>query len=384
MRFFYYIGQSTHPVTPQSPFWEAPLPLCPTSAGGDHRHGITTGEYFSTARNFLSRGCFQPLLQAVRTLYPVDANPEFPEAVRIFLVKHGEFYHPSRIQVQVGEEAYDLVLNVAVSDAGMALVEREYQILKSFERSRPYGFLPRVFEYGEEKTSKTSPLRMFLGEWFKGFHEFHLSVKSESNNPGIVVWDDVAGDYFLDDLQTRTAYERISKILTLYYNPMTFEQIGSWHHAAGDFILSVTAGRIDLRLITIRRYAPMMNGSSSDPAELLDGLLLFLLILSIRMRVDRFDGTGDYAWAPDTAVTATVMGFAEGLVQQAAKDEIPFELINGFYRYLSSFSYSDLLEWASLAVDRLYPPGSEAAVIKVHLGDHIKTLKQAIEYGLWR
>jgi hypothetical protein len=381
MRFSFYISQSQYPLARQDPNWAIPLPLSrqPVDLANSKARstGVTTGDYFTAAASFLSKNRFEPILSAVQSLFNVAGAPGCLETIGIFLVKHGEFYHPSRVEVKLSGKTYSFVLNVAVSQAGIALMERENQLLRRLGECCPNGFLPRVFSYAQASVQKKSPVSMFLAEWFEGFYEFHLSQKPGYRGLGIVVWDD-AGNYFLDDAQAAAIYEQASKILTLFYNPISFEQIFSWHHAAGDFILKADGKGIELKLITVRNYMPLTQTTPKDAGDFLDGLLMFLLILSIRMRLDRLDGTGESAWAPDLAVKATVSGFAQGLNQQAEADIIPFDLVKGFYQYVSAFSFSGLLEWASLIVERFHPDGPEIALIKSNLFNHVKMLHACI------
>ena len=94
-------------------------------------------------------------------------------------------------------------------------------------------------------------MAMFLGEWFSGFNEFHLSRDPATGQGRILVWDYGAGDFFLSPEQAAGVYKEAAKILTAYYNLETFEQIFSWHHAAGDFVLKLEKGRMKVRLITV-------------------------------------------------------------------------------------------------------------------------------------
>ena len=100
---------------------------------------------------------------------------------------------------------------------------------------------------------------MFLGEWFEGYNEFHISLDPADEKHKIIVWDHEHGNYFLSTDQTKALYRQAAKILTCYYNVETFEQISSWHHAAGDFVLKCQNDEIDLKLITVRQYRPMFG-----------------------------------------------------------------------------------------------------------------------------
>ena len=105
-------------------------------------------------------------------------------------MKHGEYYHPAKIEALFGEKVFSFVLNVAVSNAGLSLIDKEYDILSHLQDSFPYPFIPRVFDLGEKTTIQGLPIKIFIGEWFDGFHEFHLCHRPENDQLGIVVWND--------------------------------------------------------------------------------------------------------------------------------------------------------------------------------------------------
>ena len=60
-------------------------------------------------------------------------------------------------------------------------------------------------------------------------------------------------------------YRQAAFILTLYYDVETFEQIFPWHHAAGDFVVKADEGAVDVRLVTARQYAPMIEPNDDMP-----------------------------------------------------------------------------------------------------------------------
>ena len=108
-------------------------------------------------------------------------------------------------------------------------------------------------------------------------------------------------------------------------------------------------------LISIRKYGPLIENVNKDLGTVLDALLIFLLQLSIRMRLDRLDGVGEYVWADIWAVKGTVSGFFKGLRMQVNAGFVPIEIIDGFKAYLSSFKHADLLDWSTSIVDQMHP-----------------------------
>jgi hypothetical protein len=179
-------------------------------------------------------------------------------------------------------------------------------------------------------------------------------------------------------------YHQISKILTCYYKPFTTEHISRWHHAAGDFVIRCTDNRVDVRLITIRRYDPMLKMGKSPETitdrteQTLAALLIFLISLSIRMRLDRLDGIGDMAWADDTAVLGVWSGFLEGLAENRFPSVLLENPVKQFEVHLSSYSVADILELAETIASTLSVGPQEKALIEKQFSRHMETLLETI------
>jgi hypothetical protein len=163
-------------------------------------------------------------------------------------------------------------------------------------------------------------------------------------------------------------------ILTSYYDLETFEQILPWSHGAGDFVLKLVEGRIKLRLVSARGYTSLIKDKNRDPQSILEALLVFLLNLTIRMRLDRIDGTGDVVWSDDFAVEETISGLFQGL---ALKPPIPLfadPLDVCFKGYLSFWAEKELYDLAETIVN-LYDSGSpDVPVMRKNLKAHVKIL----------
>ncbi|MFC1816108.1 hypothetical protein ACFL0M_09230, partial [Thermodesulfobacteriota bacterium] len=232
-----FVYTSTHTnqlISKSSPIWTEPLPLSRNSFSDrlkeESRKDVRYQDYFRAARIFLERNHYEKLTGAATFLLKRVITPEEIEAIHICLEKHGEFYHPARIEIIGQGFQIPLVLNVAVSDNGKNRIEAEYNNLKRLNKKFSYAFLPIVYGRGDVLLKDSGfEIRMFLGEWFEGFNEFHLSRDPKVGKNKIIVWDPVQGNFFLSSAQTATLYQQAAKILTCYYNVETFEQIFSWH-----------------------------------------------------------------------------------------------------------------------------------------------------------
>lgn len=296
------------------------------------------------------------------------------EELLISSEKHGSDYHPARIEVMVGDLCAVFVMNVALTARGRARLGREFEALEHLNKKHDFPFLPRTYFQGE---AFHTPMPMFLADWFQGYHEFHLSMDKEDNSQGLVLWDTERGHYRLSEPQVRQVYHQSARILTLYYDLETFEQIFPWHHAAGDFVVKKQGEAIDVKLITVRQYASMLEPSQGLSVQ--EALLLFLLNLSLRMRLDRLDGVGAVAWADDGCVDATVEGFLAGLRAKEREGVIETGFVGRFVSYPGSLAIEDLADGFSAIVDAYDQRAPDLPVIRGHCQSHILKFHSALQ-----
>ena len=386
-RISFYISHSEEPVTEDSQIWNAPIPLRLDSLikhDGDWE-SVSHAAYFQGVRTFLEADSFEVITRAVSRQLNRDVTAPDIEEIRVRLEKHGEFYHPCRIETVVDQQQLSFVLNVAVSEIGRRFIEAEFHFLKRLNTEQPFHYLPQAYGFGRTAGSNGQNFAMFLGQWFDGYHEFHISIDPIDKTPKIMVWDDARGRFFLAVEQTQTLYAQVSKILTAYYNLESFEQIFSWHHAAGDFIVKVENEKLELRLVTVRRYAAIFEKQQDtrttpvDPQQILQALLIFFLSLSIHMRLDRLDGIGEMVWSDSIAVEATLIGFLEALSMKPDIPGLPDSPLACFIAYLASFTEGDLIDLTAAIVNRfnLQMPG--LAIIKENIRPHVEALHAAIQ-----
>ena len=384
-RFSYHIQPFETYICPHSDCWKKRLPLSRQMSGSNHAEiSMTYGEYFSVARAFFERDDCEMLCSALTARLGQTITPRDLREIRIILEKHGEFYHPARIQTAVDGHTFCFVLNIAVSESGNRYLKDEYHILKRLSDEFVVSFLPRVYIFDEIDFGAKRKIRMFLGDWFEGYHEFHLSRDTSDNQFKICVWDDANGRLFLTREQTNALYTQAAQIMTCYYNLQTFEHIAAWHHAAGDFVVKLDQGGLDLKLITVRKYAPLFQDvndqeNAAENAELvLQALLIFFLNLSIQMRLDRIDGIGGFVWSETWVAQTTVAGLFEGLAPKRTVPFLPDSISACFKSYLSVCTQADLLDLSEFLVSTHYLSKPEIALIKQNLPEHVQTLYRAI------
>ncbi|MBW2642349.1 MAG: hypothetical protein JRC89_03015 [Deltaproteobacteria bacterium] len=125
---------------------------------------VSYGDYFTAVQNFLKQDRSEIIIRAISQHMHREVTSQDIKEIRIFLEKHGEFYHPARIETVLHETAISFVLNVAISDTGKSYIQREYDLLKQFDEDFPFSFLPKVYGQGcvsitgRDITNSTFPL----------------------------------------------------------------------------------------------------------------------------------------------------------------------------------------------------------------------------------
>lgn len=368
----YFLASIRHPIDDKHLLWNQPLPTSRYGSAAAERcapedENLSYANYFSAVTRFCAESGWKRVLLAAadRLEKPLAVDDLGP--VSIFLEKHGAFYHPARIEVTAAGQRLCLVANVAVSRLGKEALFRETKALAHLNEHRPFGWFPTVYAVTDENPP------MFLGDWFDGFHEFHLTREKEIGEPRLVIWDGAVPPRLLSEKQAAALYRTMAMILTACYDPVTTCQIFPWHHAAGDFVVRIKGEKVSAKLITVRNYAPLTNASGpEDENGLLETVLLFFLHLSVRIRLDRLDGVSEVVWAPDSCLAPTIDGFFQGLDLTARLSGFPETFPRIFKRFAELWRYGDLLPMARQVVETVFDRHSEERhVIESNLTNHV-------------
>lgn len=355
----YFLSTTDHPLHEEDPLWSCPLPANRQSGTTVRPSGdtepLTYGRYFTAIFKFCTADGWERIVSATSQKLARPVAETDLEHLSIFLEKHGAFYHPARLQVAMKNRTLSFVVNVAASNRGRHALAREAAALDVLQEQRPFGWFPRVYDL----VSDDPP--MYLGDWFDGYHEFHLTRRPDSNELAIVVWDGAADLCLLSEKQTGTLYRNAAMILTACYDPITSSQIFPWHHAAGDFVVRLEEKGASVRLITVRDFIPM-TGSTDEPdneTQILETLVVFFIHLSIRMRLDRLDGVKEVVWAPDSCLEPMMDGFFQGLDLTARINGFPEGFPEAFRRYICHHDAADLLATARQVTETVFDHRSE-------------------------
>jgi hypothetical protein len=306
------------------------------------------------------------------------------QGVEVISQKHGAFYHVAEVRSNLAGVFYSLAVNSAVRPAQQAFLESEFALLKDLAERFPLGFVPQAFALGTSLCTTGDgmvfSLKSFVAEWFEGYHEFHLSRQDSTRDLFIKVWDAHSGNPLLGAEEARSVYHQAALILTAYLDPESFSQIYPWHHAAGDFVLKRLGAGPQLRLITVRGYLPLVT-VGPDPSEKWIPLVHFFLNLSLRMRLDRLDGTGELVWADPDCLAGVVSGFVEGW-ERKTKKHPALPRTSEVMAVLRSFTPEEWLPLASLVLDHGLVEADESEFIELRLEEHVISLhKMLCEHG---
>jgi hypothetical protein len=353
------------------------VPAGPQRAEGASE--LRYGPYLGAVHYLLLRNNCQKILEALAHRLGRLVKLEEVDAIEIRTEKHGAFYHVARADLRVSGQIVSFAVNVAVSDAARAQLERDFTLLRGLTNRYNYKYLPQVYFKGagiyREPGKPLRWLHMFVAEWFRDYHEFHLHRDHSDGSSRMLLWDLGRGSRSLSKNQCVWLYRLGAKILTLYYNCNNFKQIYPWHHAAGDFVLKEMGDTVDLRLVTVRDYAAVVNFTTSKKAGKLLALILFFVHLTIQMRIDRLDGVGDVVWAEDYCLEGVVPGFFEGLISGAtkARKDIPQAAeILGILRTFENEEWLSLLEeWT----ETYKPSREELSLVLERAVDHFYKLE---------
>jgi hypothetical protein len=351
-------------------------------APGRQHPFLTLSDYFSCMERFVCRDNGQLLNRLLHEHLPACLPFNGLKKITITSDKHGALYHIARVTLQTADATGTLAMIAAVEEKSRESLQREFLRLGDLNEKRTPSYLPAVYCQGHEQCSTpagTATIAFVLGQWLSGFHEWHLAIDPTDRREKIRLWDSGACDRFLADREARKLIRQAAAILTHYYDCRTFEQIRAWHHAAGDFVARCQDGRVEVRLITVRDYGPPTGFPAATGTNMETGLVMFLLNLTLRMRLDRLDGVGAPAWLEEFAVEESVRGFLATIAALEKDQGLPAGFVDQFRSLLTTFDQRDFAE-----IYQQFLPADgridadEADLLKNRLPEHCHQLWQTL------
>ena len=347
-----------------------PFLITPESA---HPH-LTLGNYFDVMKDYVLKNKW-------RKDWCVDDDVR---KIKIRSEKHGILYHLASIEVFLKETRSKFALSTAVSKAGIECLVREHDILDRLNQTFGFPFLPQIYGIREmacpTNQGTTERLVMMSAQWFEDYHEWHLAMDPVDGVRKINIWDLKRGPRYASGTEASRIIEECSKILTLYYDDGDFSRIGSWHHAAGDFIVNIQGdGRLNVRLTTVRKYEPLMARFREEDINPMIAMIYFFLDITLRMRLDRLDGVGEMVWMDDFSVTAAIKGFFEGLHEREKMEAVVSRVqVAELLSLLKSFDRPELERIFEPLMDH-YATQDSHGMAFTHMDDHIRILHHALQ-----
>lgn len=371
----YSISDPSSLVSPTSDEWSTCLPL-ERGPEGQCGHSVNVGDYFNAAESYLSENGFEAIRSGALYTSSASISPQDIKDVNICLVKHGRFYHPSKIIVNLkNQQTFSMALNIAFSPEGNACVDRECKALIALNKR--IDFIPKVFGKKSHIRKDDLDYSMFSAQWFENYHEFHLSLDNQGVQR-LIVWDTKKGHYYLSNKASLTLYRKIAYIMTCCYDPFTGEQIQPWHHAAGDFIIKDDAEGVDVKLITVRQVTSLFQELPDDDESLAEAAIIFLIGLTLRTRIDRADGVGETLWADSYSVQATVQGFFDGLCSRVFTSHKGSTLKTRIIELSSQLTLDDILDYSRMIIESYNPLSPDVSVIVNNIDNHARDLYQTL------
>jgi len=369
-------GQSNNLPLPENPAFRGPR--------------ITYGPYLQAVAGYFTDNSFRNLKRLLRvvTTVPGLSSGDFtePDTVTITSEKHGALYNVSSMRMEFhGGRVLHLAINAAILQEQRAFLAVERRLLRNLFKRFPFPVagLPRPLLSGSTrlKTGGTDfPLDLFVAEWFRNHHEFHLCAETPVRDdvpPRLHVWKPGQDDLYLNSAQVRELYRGAAMVLTSYLDTRLFRQIYPWHHAAGDFIVDESTSPVSVKLVTARGYRSLLPGKSNAADKML-GSLHFFINLTIRMRIDRIEGTGDLAWAGPEVLSGIISGFAEAWKEKERENpEVPGA--REIFAFFLGLSPEERLAFAEVVAGNSQVEMEETDFLAARLTEHVRQLSVALD-----
>lgn len=371
-----YFFASEHGDLPVSQeLWARPFMLSATA----YHPFLTLGGFLEAVRDFVWADDGQPLVGLLKRPGGDAFHPADIQRLIIRYEKYGTLYQIVSIEAHAHDTIFKFAVSTAYTQAARASLKGEADLIQALFEKHRQPFLPRMYFSRRVKvpvSGRTAIFHMALSQWFEGYHEWHFSGAAE-NADTVTIWDMQNGFRQATDAEKGAMIQQIARILTIYLDLPTGRRIHPWHHGAGDFIVRTDADPIDVRLISVRGYAPLLHGED-QPSHPLEVLTVFLADLSLKMRLDKHEGVGDPLWAGDWVLPLLLTGFIEGLKNKAEDlgDVTVDDVIQSLKNHPKDVLHDALAR--RIGVYAQTDPQDHPVLVR-HLDAHCAALHQAIQ-----
>ncbi len=349
----------------------------------DPHSSLTLGHYFDSIHRFVLVENWDTFVAVLNESTKNKIDPADIRQVLIRSEKHGALYHLASIEVLAPGFQMKFALSTGVSQRGKDWLNHEFEVIRELNHATNLPYLPQVYFKGDI-TCRTGNgdeiIVMSLAAWFGDHHEWHLSLNEKEERQQILIWDQAKGYGYASLQESHEIYREASKILTLYYDIRTYSQIYPWHHGAGDFVVKREPGKIKVRLTTARKYEPVMIFEEEAQINPFVALIYFFLNLTLQMRLDKLDGTGEVTWAEDWVLNPVIEGFLDAFrIKEKQESNHPIEF-NDLLALLKGFSreeFNSILDSLMDLHSRRDP--EDYRILQSHLKDHGKAVYEYMQ-----
>ena len=343
---------------------------------------LTLGDFLHAIRDFVCQNEGKRLCGIIGRLKGQGISCERIDQLIIRYEKYGTLYQIASVEAAAENLREKLAVMAALTPDAKKTLDRECKLLDRLIDRWPYPFIPRIYVkdmVDVKKSDKVETFKMALSDWFDGYHEWHFSG-DKNIAPTIDVWDMGQG---LRSAATNVICEIIRQatmILTLYYDPASYGQIYPWHHGAGDFVVKVDEDRVDVRLISVRGYGPLIFLLGNKQPVPLEALMFFFLDMTVKMRLDKLEGMGEPLWAGDFVLPAILEGFIEGIRRKEKEGELSDGIMEKLIHHLKKTTPGALRArlFHQIEIYREIDP-TDFICMKNHLNDHADALHRVLQ-----
>ncbi|MEA2040729.1 MAG: hypothetical protein U9N82_13030 [Thermodesulfobacteriota bacterium] len=282
-------------------------------------------DYFVAIKDFILQKNGVLLIGILSRIWGRQVALSDIKTILIRYEKYGALYQIGSVEIIGAHDKSKFGTSMALTPNAKAQMALEYEIIEELNKGLDIRYLPEMYlktVIRVERNDITETVVISLFEWFEGYHEWHVK-KDDDGRERIVIWDLQNGNRFATDKQAHDIIQGASKILTLHYNIQTCNQIFPWHHGAGDFVVKLEEDKVDVRLITVRGYRPLVLYDAHEFVDPLKALVLFFLSLTVKMRIDKDEGMGGPVWADSITPLPVIDGLLEGLRLQENRGMCP-------------------------------------------------------------
>ena len=143
-------------------------------------------------------------------------------------------------------------------------------------------------------------------------------------------------------------------------------------------MVAIDDGNVTVRLITVRDYALIIANPQPDVAAMLEGLLVYMMELSLKLRLDRLDGIDRMACHNRNVVPAICEGFFEGLSSAAPTHGLPADFDETVKEFIALHDAEQLHAVAVSVLKTTSVKAGERDLLQRKLKRHIAILRNTV------